>query len=153
MSACRSCLPWQTNLHAPTLTFDEPVIFYAADLTPTETSQLDMQRVLGIITVGGGPTSHSAILARALGIPAVAGVGSMLDRQPGKLLIGINGFTGEIWLDPAADIQSKLEASRADWLAGREKLLQTSQQLAITKDDHRVEVFANIGGQTMPAPL
>jgi len=128
------------------LTFDEPVILYAADLTPTETSQLDMQMVLGIITAGGGPTSHSAILARVLGIPAVAGVGTMLERQPSGTLTGINGFTGEVWLEPSADIQSKLQASRADWLAGREKLLQTSQQLAVTKDGHRVEVFANIGG-------
>ena len=53
--------------------FEQPVILYAADLTPTETSQLDMDMVLGIITAGGGPTSHSAILSRALGIPAVAG--------------------------------------------------------------------------------
>jgi len=130
----------------PSLIFDEPVILYAADLTPTETSQLDMQRVLGIITAGGGPTSHSAILSRALGIPAVAGVGRMLERQRNGMLTGINGFTGEIWLEPSADAQSKLQASRTDWLAGREKLLQTSQQSALTKDNHRVEVFANIGG-------
>jgi len=128
------------------LTFAEPVILYAADLTPTETSQLDMQMVRGIITAGGGPTSHSAILSRALGIPAVAGVGTLLERQPSGTLTGINGFTGEIWLDPAAEVQSKLQASRVDWLVGREKLLQTSQQLAVTKDNHRVEVFANIGG-------
>jgi multiphosphoryl transfer protein len=128
------------------LTFDEPVILYAADLTPTETSQLDMQMVRGIITAGGGPTSHSAILSRALGIPAVAGVGTLLERQPSGTLIGIDGFIGEIWLEPAAEVQSQLRASRVDWLAGREKLLQTSQQLAVTKDNHRVEVFANIGG-------
>ena len=128
------------------LTFNEPVILYAADLTPTETSQLDMQMVRGIITAGGGPTSHSAILSRALGIPAIAGVGTLLERQPSGTLTGIDGFTGEIWLEPSAEVQSKLQASRVDWLAGREKLLQTSQQLAVTKDNHRVEVFANIGG-------
>jgi phosphoenolpyruvate-protein phosphotransferase/dihydroxyacetone kinase phosphotransfer subunit len=133
------------SAHA-SLTFSEPVILYAADLTPTETSQLNMQMVLGIITAGGGPTSHSAILSRALGIPAVAGVGTLLERQPSGTLTGINGFTGEIWLAPSADVQSKLQSSRADWLAGREKLLQTSQQLAVTKDHHRVQVFANIGG-------
>lgn len=128
------------------LTFNGPVILYAADLTPTETSQLDMQMVLGIITAGGGPTSHSAILSRALGIPAVAGVGTMLERQPSGTLTGINGSAGEIWLEPSEDVQLKLQSSRTDWLAEREKLLQTSQQLAVTKDDHRVEVFANIGG-------
>src|ERR1044071_3928133 len=51
-----------------------------------------------------------------------------------------------MWLEPSADVRSKLQSARGDWLAGREKLLQTSQQLAVTKDDHRVEVFANIGG-------
>jgi multiphosphoryl transfer protein len=125
---------------------DQPVILYAADLTPTETSQLDMDKVLGIITGGGGPTSHSAILSRALGIPAVAGVGRMLDHQPSGTLTGLNGFTGEVWLDPAQKVQIEIQAGRAEWLAGREQLLQTSQQLAMTKDGQRVEVFANIGG-------
>lgn len=128
------------------LTFDQPVILYAADLTPTETSKLDMQKVLGIITAGGGPTSHSAILSRALGIPAVAGVGTVLDRQPGGALTGLNGSSGEVWLEPSAEVQEQLAKSRAAWLAGREKLLQTSRQPAVTQDGHRVEVFANIGG-------
>jgi phosphocarrier protein FPr len=128
------------------LAFDEPVILYAADLSPTETSQLDMNMVRGIITAGGGPTSHSAILARALGIPAVAGVGTLLDRQPNGALTGINGFTGEIWLEPSQEIQKALETHRAEWLAGREKLLQISQQMGQTKDGRRIEVFANIGG-------
>jgi multiphosphoryl transfer protein len=128
------------------IVFDRPVILYAADLTPTETSQLDMNKVLGIITGGGGPTSHSAILSRALGIPAVAGVGRVLDRQPSGVLAGLNGFTGEVWLDPAQEIQTEIQVRRAEWLAGREKLLQTSQQPAMTKDGQRVEVFANIGG-------
>ncbi|MGE5377007.1 MAG: phosphoenolpyruvate--protein phosphotransferase [Bacteroidota bacterium] len=128
------------------VTFDQPVILYAADLTPTETSQLDMDKVLGIITGGGGPTSHSAILSRALGIPAVAGVGRVLDRQPSGTLAAINGARGEVWLDPSEEVQADIQAWRAEWLAGREKLLQTSQQPAMTKDGQRVEVFANIGG-------
>ena len=136
-----------TKSHVP-VAFDQPVILYAADLTPTETSKLDMQMVLGIITAGGGPTSHSAILSRALGIPSVAGVGTMLDRQPVGALTGINGFTGEIWLEPSEDMQAKIKERRAEWLAGREKLLQTSQQLGMTKDGRRMEVFANIGGVT-----
>ncbi|MGE5776990.1 MAG: phosphoenolpyruvate--protein phosphotransferase, partial [Chloroflexota bacterium] len=127
------------------IAFEEPVILYAADLTPTETSQLDMQKVLGIITAGGGPTSHSAILSRALGIPAVAGAGAMLDRQSAGTLTGINGFTGEVWLDPAEEVQAEIQAHRAEWLTGRAKLLQASQQLGMTKDGRRVEVFANVG--------
>jgi phosphocarrier protein FPr len=135
------------NNSAPApIVFDAPVILYAADLTPTETSQLDMNKVLGIITAGGGPTSHSAILSRALGIPAIAGAGTILDRQPAGALTAINGFSGEIWLEPSPDVQAELQTRRAEWLAGREKLLESSQQLAKTKDGQRVEVFANIGG-------
>jgi phosphoenolpyruvate-protein phosphotransferase len=133
-----------TKANGP-IVFDEPVILYADDLTPTETSQLDMQKVLGIVTAGGGPTSHSAILARALGIPAVAGAGRMLDRRPSGTLIGLNGFTGEIWLDPSEDVQAEIRQCRAEWLSGREELLKTSRQLGMTKDGRRVEVFANIG--------
>src|SRR5574338_177935 len=128
------------------IVLDQQVILYAADLTPTETSQLDMNMVLGIITAGGGPTSHSAILSRALGIPAVAGAGTMLERQPGGCLTAINGFTGEVWLDPSNEIQTEIQDRRAEWLAGRERLLQSSKELARTKDGQRVEVFANIGG-------
>ena len=127
------------------IVFEEPVILYTADLTPTETSQLDMDKVLGIITGGGGPTSHSAILSRALGIPAVAGVGRMLDRQPSGSLTGLNGFTGEVWLDPSSEVQEELGTRRAEWLAGREELLKSSQQMAMTSEGQRVEVFANIG--------
>jgi phosphoenolpyruvate-protein phosphotransferase len=70
----------------------------------------------------------------------------MLDRHPSGSLAGLNGFSGEVWLEPSEEIQTDLQARRADWLAGREKLLQTSQQLAMTQDGQRVEVFANIGG-------
>jgi multiphosphoryl transfer protein len=127
------------------IVLDQPVILYAADLTPTETSQLDMEKVLGIITGGGGPTSHSAILSRALGIPAVAGVGRTLDRQPNGALTALNGFSGEVWVDPSQEVQDEIQKRRAEWLAGREKLLETSRQLAMTRDGQRVEVFANIG--------
>lgn len=135
----------QKSAMAP-VTLNEPVILYASDLTPTETSQLDMQMVLGIITAGGGPTSHSAILARALGIPSVAGAGTGLEHQPSGDLIGINGFTGEIWVRPAAEIQAEIQQRRTEWLTWRQKLLQSSQELGHTKDGHRVEVFANVGG-------
>lgn len=70
----------------------------------------------------------------------------MLDRHPVGALTGVNGFSGEIWLDPSPDVQAEIQSRRAEWLAGREKLLQSSQQLAETKDGRRVEVFANIGG-------
>jgi phosphocarrier protein FPr len=125
----------------------EPVVLFAHELTPTETSQLDMSKILGILTVGGGPTSHSAILARALGIPALSGVTTALeDLEPGTL-IGLDGGKGQVWVDPLPEIRSDLLGRREAWIAERQKLRQSSQALAQTADGKRVEVVANIGGE------
>ncbi len=127
-------------------TFDQPVILFAEDLTPTETSQLNMELVLGIITAGGGPTSHSAILARALGVPAVAGTGAFLEQVPNGTLIGIDGGSGQIWINPATEICAQLQTRREEWLNRRIRLREESHTLAITQDGKRIEVFANLGG-------
>ncbi|HEY3312217.1 MAG TPA: phosphoenolpyruvate--protein phosphotransferase [Anaerolineales bacterium] len=127
------------------LTFAEPVILYAQDITPTETAQLDMNAVLGILTVGGGPTSHSAILARALGVPAISGASVALASLPNGTRIALDGTTGKIWVEPAEDLLSELKVQRQAWLAERQKLLKASSALAVTSDGHRVEVFANVG--------
>lgn len=125
--------------------FEKPVILFAEDLTPTETAQLDLEKVLGIITAKGGPTSHSAILARGLGIPAVSGSGQMMLFQQSSGVIGLDGFTGKIWIDPSPEIQIRLLEQRKHWLENKKKLLEASLELARTKDGHRIEVFANIG--------
>ena len=127
------------------ITFTEPVILFAQDITPTETAQLDMTSILGIMTVGGGPTSHSAILARALGIPAISGASTSLERVPAGTLIALDGFRGAVWVDPSAGVQADLLTKRATWLETRQKLLKSSHILAQTRDGLRVEVFANIG--------
>jgi phosphoenolpyruvate-protein phosphotransferase/dihydroxyacetone kinase phosphotransfer subunit len=125
--------------------FPEPVILFAADLTPTETSQLDMGQVLGIVTAGGGPTSHSAILARALGIPALSGLDLKIrDVKPGTLL-GLDGFHGRLWIEPSTDVHQELEQQREAWLEQRRKLLQKSHAPAILRDGTHVEVVANVG--------
>jgi phosphoenolpyruvate-protein phosphotransferase/dihydroxyacetone kinase phosphotransfer subunit len=129
---------------APTA-FSEPVILYAADLTPTETSQLDMDAVLGILTSGGGPTSHSAILARALGIPALSGVSPSLELLAPGTLIALDGFNGAIWIEPDEQVQTALKARREEWIASRKKLLDASHAAAVTRDGRRVEVCANVG--------
>lgn len=122
-----------------------PVILFAEELTPTETSSLDMDLVLGLMTVGGGPTSHSAILARALSIPAISGVSAALESLDPGTLVGLDGFNGQLWIAPDAGQQSELSARRAAWLEERERLLRTSQELAATADGQRVEVVANVG--------
>jgi phosphocarrier protein FPr len=130
---------------AAPIALDKPVILYAEDLTPTETSQLDLAKVLGIFTARGGPTSHSAILARGLGIPAVSGNGQLIFKQKPGDLIGIDGFNGEIWVNPKPQVQASLVEKREQWLAGQKKLLLRSQESAVTQDGARIEVFANIG--------
>jgi multiphosphoryl transfer protein len=127
-----------------TPTFTEPVILYAQDITPTETAQLDLSAVLGIITTGGGPTSHSAILARALGIPAVSGASTTLAGLPIGTLVALDGSSGQVWIEPSESVQTELRARREAWLAPRQKLLQASSAPAVTRDGRRVEVFANI---------
>jgi phosphocarrier protein FPr len=136
-------LSGKTN--AAPIVFKEPVILFAQDITPTETAQLDMTSILGIMTVGGGPTSHSAILARALGIPAISGASPTLERLPLGTPIALDGSQGLVWVDPAAEVQAQLKAQRQDWLETRQKLLAASHGLAETSDGQRVEVFANIG--------
>jgi phosphocarrier protein FPr len=125
--------------------FTEPMILFAQDITPTETAQLDTKNILGIITVGGGPTSHSAILARALGIPAVSSASPTMEHLPLGTSIALDGFNGKVWVNPEPAIQADLKARREAWLETRQKLLLTSHSIAKTRDGHHVEVFANIG--------
>ena len=125
--------------------FKEPIVLFAQEITPSETSRLNMSLVLGLITSGGGPSSHSAILARALGIPAVSGVSADLGLLPPGTLVGLDGSGGSIWVNPSLEIQAELKAKRALWQAQRHQLLKSSQELAHTHDGRRVEVFANVG--------
>ena len=122
-----------------------PVILFAPDLTPTQTAQLDMNKVLGLLTLAGGPTSHSAILARSMGIPAIAGVDPSIETLPTGTLLGIDGFSGAITIQPEPDELSRLEKRRQEWLDRREALLKTSDQPAVTVDGRRIEVAANVG--------
>ena len=127
------------------LELKEPVILFAEELTPTETSALDMGKVLGLMTTGGGPTSHSAILARALGIPAVSGVSQIFTKLENGTTIGLDGFEGAIWVNPQEERLSDLSRRRNRWLEERQRLLRSSHELATTRDGQRIEVVANVG--------
>lgn len=124
---------------------ETPVVLYAHDLTPTETSQLDMNQVLGILTSVGGPTSHSAILARALGIPSVSGVGAALNGVGDNTRVALDGFSGHVWVKPNKSVTSMLEDKRDEWLARRQRLIEAGSQPAATLDGVRIEVAANVG--------
>ena len=127
---------------------DSPVIVIAKDLTPSETAQMDKQYILGFITAVGGPTSHVAIMARSLEIPAVVGCGeSILDLASGQFIV-LDGSNGSIVVDP--DTQT-LETFRTLAEQNVQKKLELSKLKdlpAITTDNHRVEMAANIGSDS-----
>jgi multiphosphoryl transfer protein len=104
-----------------------------------------MSKVLGLMTVAGGPTSHSAILARSMGIPAVAGADPSIETMPAGTQLGLDGFHGTITINPDQEKLSRLEKGRQTWLDQRAALLQTSNQPATTRDGRHVEVAANVG--------
>jgi multiphosphoryl transfer protein len=122
-----------------------PVILLAEDLTPSDTAGLDPAFVLGFCTVGGGPTSHSAIIARALGIPAVVGVGPALLNQPEGGEAILDGHRGNLYVAPSpATLAAARQAQQAmEGLREAEKL--RCYEPALMTDGHRVEVVANIG--------
>jgi phosphocarrier protein FPr len=131
----------------PSLNLPEPSILLATDLTPSDTVQLDPAQVLGTVTARGGATSHSAILARGLGIPAVVGVGRWLDEVADGDVVALDGRTGQLWLNPDADTLADLQQQRAAWLAAQQAARQAGQEPAITQDGRRrLEIAANIGG-------
>ncbi len=130
----------------PDLQAERPYILVAVDLTPSDTAQLNPKQVLGICTELGGTTAHSAILARALGIPAVVGVGNQLAKIEDGAILGMDGRTGQLWVDPSEDQVATLRQAQADWLAEQQAAKAASQALACTADDIRIEVAANIGG-------
>ncbi len=129
----------------PKVQFAHPVILVAADLTPTETASLDLERVLGIALLSGGATSHSAILARSLGIPAITGLPMSIKQIPQSSTVALDGFSGQLWIQPEAARQVEFEQRRAQWLEERQRLLETTFQPAITRDGVAIEVAANVG--------
>ncbi len=129
----------------PSFNLAAPVILLAEDLTPSDTVQLDPEKIVGILTERGGATSHSAILARGLNIPAVVGVGHTLKMISDGVTVAIDGRSGQIWPDPDADTLAELKLKREAWLENQQSARQAAQQPAVTGDGRRLEIAANIG--------
>lgn len=129
----------------PSLRLTEPGIVLAVDLTPADTAQLDPRTVLGVLTAQGGPTSHSAILARALGIPAVVGAGDVIwSLAPGDLL-ALDGTAGYALPHPDEAIRADFSRRMAEMAEAQRRAQAVSAQLAFTHDHQRIEVAANVG--------
>ena len=122
-----------------------PVILAADDLAPSETVQLDKSKILGFVTSGGSGNSHTAILARTMGIPAIIGVGEKLkEAYSGKDVI-IDGETGEVAVEADEITSERLLKKQAKERALKELLDQLKGQPNITIDGKKVMVYCNIG--------
>ncbi|WP_443789009.1 phosphoenolpyruvate--protein phosphotransferase [Dialister succinatiphilus] len=123
---------------------DEPCILYADDLTPGETIQMDTKKILGFVTKEGTPTSHTAILARALGVPAIVATGTEVDDSfDGKTAV-IDGFSGTVYLDPTPGILAVMKEKQDQSIRLKELMQQLKGLPSETVDGHRVEVAANV---------
>jgi len=131
----------ETSLH----TVSQPVILVAQELTPSDTARLKRELVTGICTVGGGVTSHVAILARMWNIPAVVGIEeSALNISDGTLVV-LDGNTGQLIVNPASEVLATYQEKQTRRTVQIAEAIRQSQEMAITKDGRRIEVFANIG--------
>ena len=123
---------------------DHKCIIVAADLSPSDTATLDMSRVTGLAIAQGGSTSHTAILARTLGLPAiVAGGSALLELSNGTNAI-IDGQTGRLYLSPSAETIASAEAWSENLAAQRAEEAARRSEPAVTRDGHRIEIGANV---------
>ena len=136
----------------PSLDFAAPAILIAADLTPSDTARLDRERVLAVCTELGGATAHSAILARALGIPAVVGLGHAVWQVAEGQHVAVDGNAGALWLQPDEAQVASLTAQREAWLETQRRDKAAGQGAAATPDGRRVEIAANVGSPNDVAP-
>ena len=121
------------------------VILAADDLAPSEMLQLDTDKILGFVTSGGSTNSHTAILARTLGITAVVNTGTQLHTDvEGKTVI-VDGFTGTVYLDPDSATLDKMKKKQAEAEERKIRLEAYRGKESVTVDGYKVNVFANIG--------
>lgn len=122
----------------------EPVILVAGELTPSDTIKMDKRYLAGLVTEAGGVTSHSVILAKTLGIPAVVGVAGLLERVKNGDQLLINGSSGEVYIGPDPGVIEKMNRVKAAedrfWQAAR----QAAEGPAKTRDGRQVTVCANL---------
>ena len=124
---------------------DVPVVLAADDLAPSETVQLDKTKILGFVTAAGSGSSHTAILARTMGIPAIVGVGDQLKPEYEGRSVIIDGGTGNVVVDPDDPTRERLMAKRAELIKRQELLNQLKGLPNESKDGQKVRIYCNIG--------
>lgn len=124
---------------------DEPMIVVAEDLAPSETVQMDKDKVLSFVTALGSLNSHTAILARTMGIPALVGAEIPLDDSMDGRLGIVDGAAGILYVDPEEELLARMKARRDEELEKRRLLQELKGKENITLDGRRVKLYANIG--------
>ncbi|HAE44177.1 MAG TPA: phosphoenolpyruvate--protein phosphotransferase, partial [Lachnospiraceae bacterium] len=120
-------------------------VLVCKDLTPSMTSQIVKENVAGIITEIGGPTSHSAILARALEIPAVLSVPGIVDLVEDKDTAIVDGTAGDVFINPEGDVLSQYIIKRENFIKKKAELKKFIGKETLTADGDKLEIFCNIG--------
>jgi phosphoenolpyruvate-protein phosphotransferase len=130
-------------------------VIVAHELTPSQTASMPVDTIAGIVTQTGSPTSHAAILARALGIPAVVSCDGLLQAIHGAVhQLAVDGRTGDVIVDPEPSEQEAIRSRKEEEDRRRDELVALRDQPGHTADGHRVEVAANIGAiQHLPAAV
>ena len=123
----------------------DEVILVAADLTPSETAQLNLKKVLGFITDAGGRTSHTSIMARSLELPAIVGTGSVTSQVKNGDYLILDAVNNLVYVNPTNEEIEKLRAVQEQVATEKAELAKLKDLPAITLDGHQVEVCANIG--------
>ena len=134
-----------SSQNEPVMVMDEPVIIAADDLVPSETVQLDKEKVLSFVTMYGSANSHTAILARTMNIPAVIGLGEALKEEyDGKVAI-VDGVDGKVYIDPDEETMASMQKKQKKDQEQKELLNQLKGKENVTKSGQKVNVYANIG--------
>ena len=124
---------------------EENTVVVAHDLTPSDTAQLDRSKVCGFLTNIGGRTSHSAIMARTLEIPAVVGLGDITTSVKNGDLVIVDGIEGVAIINPSEEVVAEYKAKKEAFAAEQEELKKLIEVKTVTKSGKRVEVCGNIG--------
>ena len=120
-------------------------IIVARELNPSDTAQINLENVLAFVTEIGGKTAHSSIMARSLELPAVVGVGAILEKLEDNQIIIVDAVKGEVLVNPNEETIKEYQAKRESFLKEKEELKKLKDKEAISKDGIKVDVWGNIG--------
>lgn len=123
----------------------EKVILVAVDLTPSETAQLNLNKVLGFVTDIGGRTSHTSIMARSLELPAIVGTVNITQQVANGDFLILDAINNQIYINPEPAVIEELKALQSQYATEKDELVKLKDLPAITLDGHQVAVCANIG--------